>query len=68
MSITIEAITNATRVKVFLADEKKQKQVSELLEMIENQKNLVNRVAPNSAYSTVMDDLMKRIATWRTKP
>ncbi len=67
MSITLEAITNATRVKVFISNEKKQKQVSELLEMIENQKNLVNRVAPNSAYSTVMDDLMKRIVSWRTK-
>jgi hypothetical protein len=67
LSATIEAITHATRVKVFINDEKKQKQVSELLEMIENQKNLVNHVAPNSAYSAVMADLMKRIDSWRNK-
>jgi len=67
LSATIEAITHATRVKAFINDEKKQKQVSELLEMIENQKNLVNHVAPNSAYSAVMTDLMKRIDSWRNK-
>jgi hypothetical protein len=64
---TIEAITHATRVKAFINDEKKQKQLIELLEMIENQKNLVNHVAPNSAYSAVMADLMKRIDSWRNK-
>jgi hypothetical protein len=67
MSATIEAITHATRVKAFINDEKKQKQVSELLEMIENQKNLVNHVAPNSAYAAVMADLMQRIDSWRIK-
>ncbi len=68
MSATLEAIIHATRVKAFINDEKKQKQVSKLLEMIENQKNVVNHVAPNSAYSAVMADLMKRIDSWRNKP
>ncbi len=68
MSATIEAITHATRVEAFINDPTKQKQVSELLEMIEHQKDLVTRVAPNSAYSLVMADLMKRIDSWRNKP
>jgi hypothetical protein len=68
MSATVEAITHATRVEAFINDENKRKQVSELLETIEHQRNLVNRVAPNSAYSAVMSDLMKRIDSWRNKP
>ena len=61
MDATLEAIVNATRVKAFVNDEKKQKQVSKLLEMIENYNDIVNRVAPHSVYSSVMADLMKRI-------
>ena len=68
MGATVEAITHATRVKAFINDEKKQKQVSELLEMINRQRDLVNHVAPNSPYSLVMDDLMARIDSWRNKP
>jgi hypothetical protein len=68
MAATIEAITHATRVEAFINDEKKQKQVSELLEMINRQRDLVNHVAPNSQYSVVMADLMARIDSWRKKP
>lgn len=68
MSLTLEAIIHATRVKTFINDEKQQKNVSKLLEMIENSNDVVNRVAPNSAYSAVMADLTKRIESWRNKP
>jgi hypothetical protein len=68
MSLTLEAIIYATRVKAFINDEKQQKNVSKLLEMIENSNDVVNRVAPNSTYSAVMADLMKRIDSWRNKP
>jgi uncharacterized protein len=68
MGATVEVITHATRVKAFINDEKKQKQVSELLETINRQRDLVNHVAPNSPYSLVMDDLMARIDSWRNKP
>ena len=67
MDATLEAIIHATRVKAFVNDEKKQKQVSKLLEMIDNCDDVVNRVAPNSSYSLVMADLMKRIDSWRSK-
>ena len=68
MSLTLEAIIHATRVKAFVNDEKQQKNVSKLLETIDNCNDVVNRTAPNSAYSAVMADLMKRIDSWRNKP
>ena len=67
MDATLEAIIHATRVKAFLNDEGKQKKVSKLLELIDNCNDVVNRVAPNSAYSIVMADLMERIDSWRNK-
>ena len=64
MSQTIEAIIYATRVKVFINAEKPQKQISELLKAIDDCYETVNRVAPDSSYSAVMADLMKRIDSW----
>ena len=66
MSATVEAIIHATRVKAFINDEKQQKQVNILLEMIGNCNDVVNRVASNSPYSLIMPDLMKRIDSWRS--
>jgi len=67
MAATLEAIIHATRVKAFLNNEGEQKQVSKLMELIDNCNDVVNRVAPNSVYSLVMADLMKRIDSWRSK-
>jgi hypothetical protein len=67
MDATLEAIIHATRVREFLNDTGEQKQVSKLLELINNYNCVVNRVAPNSVYSLVMADLMKRIDSWRSK-
>ena len=67
MDATLEAIIHATRVKTFLNDEGKQKKVSKLLAQIDNCNDVVSRVAPNSVYSIVMADLMKRIDLWRGK-
>jgi len=67
-SATLEAIIHATRVKAFVNVEGEQKKVSKLMELIENRNDVVNRVAPNSVYSAVMADLMKRIDSWRSKP
>lgn len=61
MSATLEAILHATRVMVFAKDEAKKEQVRELSALINNCNEVVNRVAPNSVYSAVMTDLMKRI-------
>lgn len=63
--LTLEALIHATRVKVFSKDPDKQKHVNKLLVLIENSDALVKRVAPNSAYSKVMADLMKRVDSWR---
>ena len=64
MSATVEAIIHATRVKAFINNEKQQKHISKLLEMIENCNDVVNRVASNSPYSAIMADLMMRIDSW----
>jgi hypothetical protein len=52
-------------VKAFIKDDGQKKQVSNLLVLIENCKEVVNRTAPNSTYSLVMVDLLKRIDSWR---
>jgi hypothetical protein len=67
-ALTIEAIIHATRVKAFANDKKLQKSVSNLLELIKNSNEIVNRVAPNSECSLVMADLMVRIDLWGNKP
>ena len=64
---TIEAIIHATRVKALLNEEKERKRVSELLKKISRCNEVVGRVAPNSTYSLVMADLIKRIDSWRNK-
>jgi hypothetical protein len=61
---TVEAIIHATRVKALLNEEKEKKRVSKLLRKIAYCNDVVNRVAPNSSYSLVMADLMKRINSW----
>ena len=64
---TIEAIVHATRVQVFIkhADRHKREQALKLLEMIRECRDVVNRVAPDSSYSEIMEDLKQRIDSWR---
>ena len=64
---TLEAILQATRVKLFINQKTKQEDVGRLLGLIQNSNDVVSRVAPNSAYSAVMADLMKRIDGWRNQ-
>lgn len=68
MPLTLEAITHATRVKVFMKVPEKQNEVSELIKKIQNYVHIVKRVAPNSKYTTVLADLLNRIDSWRTRP
>ena len=63
--MTLEAIIHATRVKALLNYEKEQKRVAKLLEVINDCRQVVNRVASNSSYSMVMDDLTQRLEGWR---
>jgi hypothetical protein len=65
MSATLEAIIHATRIQAFAKDENQQVRVQKLQEIIGQHNDVVNRVAPDSSYSRVMADLLKRIDTWR---
>ncbi len=65
--LTLEAIVNATRVKALVGDRKEQVHVGELVGKIRDCNVLVGRVAPNSPYSAVMADLMKRVEVWSQK-
>jgi hypothetical protein len=67
MPLTLEAITHATRVKAFINLPEKQKEASELIETIQNHAYVVGRVAPNSEYTAVFEDLQCRIDSWRVK-
>jgi hypothetical protein len=63
---TIEAIIHATRIKVFLSGNNRQReQASILMENIAYCKETVNRVAPNSNYAEILTELTKMITTWR---
>ncbi len=66
MSLTLEAIIHATRVKALGNDQAERKNVH-LLEMIDDCNKVVNRVAPNSPYSLVMADLIRRVDVWRQR-
>jgi uncharacterized protein len=65
--LTLEAIIHATRVKALTNDQKEQVHVDELVGKIRDCNVSVCRVAPNSPYSAVMADLMKRVETWSQK-
>jgi hypothetical protein len=65
---TIEAIIHATRVKAYVnGDENQKAQARKLLENIAHYRDVVNRVAPNSRCSEIMEDLTKRADSWRVK-
>ena len=61
----IESIVHATRVKVLIADEHERENIQGLLKKIDECSCLVERVAPNSLYSEIMNDLNGRIGLWR---
>ena len=66
---TIEAIIHATRVQAFIrhGNSRKREQALRLLETIREYRDLVNRIAPNSSYSEIMEDLRQRIDSWRSE-
>jgi hypothetical protein len=65
-SATLEAIIHATRVKVFLAGNEKQKaQALKLQENIKACSDIVQRVAPKSRYAEIMADIAGMVNSWR---
>lgn len=65
MAATLEAVIHATRIRILAGDPKEQKHVSRLLELIKNCNDVVKHSAPNSIYSEIMSDLMKKVDLWR---
>lgn len=68
ISLTLEAIIHATRVKFFINNQNERKETDYLTDLIHVYSDVVNRVAPNSVYSLIMTDLISRIDSWRIKP
>ncbi len=68
MPLALEALIHATRVKAYINDAKEQTRVNQLLMLIQNCSDVINRVAPGSEYAEVMADLAKRIDSWRHQP
>lgn len=65
---TIEAIIHATRVRLFLSsDRQKRKKAYRLIKLVEHYNNVVNSVAPNTHYSEIMADLIRRINLWKVR-
>lgn len=63
---TIEAIIHATRIELFLKGSKQQQRHAlKLIELVDICRDVVNRTAPNSVYTEIINDLTKRIESWR---
>jgi hypothetical protein len=67
MPLTLEAITHATRVRAFIKEPQKQEELAKLLKTIQDCVTIVYRVAPDSQYSSILDDLLCRIRSWGVK-
>ena len=59
----IESVIHATRIPIFLGGEKNDEALR-LVEKVRDYRNLVERVAPNTVYSKLMDDLNGKITEW----
>ncbi|MCL2358386.1 MAG: DUF447 family protein [Nitrososphaerota archaeon] len=68
MALTLETLIHATRIEAYLKIPQKQTETAKLIEKIRDYADIVERVAPNSIYTLVLDDLQKRIALWRQEP
>jgi len=62
--VTVEAIIHATRVRELAKSRSERERLKSLLKQIQNCNDVVCHVAPDSSYSDVMEDLMKRIKDW----
>ena len=62
---TVEAIIHATRVVALSGIKTEQKHVLNLLGQIDVCNDVVSRTAPNSPYSAIIADLMKRVGGFR---
>ena len=61
---TIESIIHATRIKAFFV-EGRNKDAEELIKLVKHYRELVKRVSPDSTYSEIVDELIKKSGLWR---
>ena len=65
---TIEAIIHSTRIEAFInGNNQQKKEAYDLLELVNICEEIVNRTAPNSIYSKIMNQLIQKIDLWRNK-
>ena len=60
----IESLIHATRIESHLNAGRPDK-AEELIILVEHYRHLVDRIAPDSTYSEMMDDIWRRINLWR---
>jgi hypothetical protein len=66
--VLIESIILATRIKIYLrGNELQQKQAFDMIKKVQYYIKIVKRTAPNSEYTSIMDDLMNTIDIWKNK-
>lgn len=63
--MVIESIIHATRIQAFLS-QGRFTDLDELMRMIQHYNNIIQRIAPNSIYSTIMLNLIERVNKWRS--
>jgi hypothetical protein len=62
----IEAIIHATRIKMFLS-KGSEGEARRLMELVKHYQRLISRVAPDSEYSRIIEDIIARIDVWKEK-
>jgi hypothetical protein len=62
---TIESLIHATRIKVFIKDEKRRETVEKLMALFNECKDIIKKTAPVSTYAEIMLELEERIELWK---
>lgn len=62
----IEAIIHATRIRMFLS-QGSEGEARRLMELVEYYQRLISRVAPDSEYSRIIEDVIARIDDWKER-
>lgn len=62
----IEAIIHATRIRMFLS-QGREGEARRLMNLVEYYQRLIARVAPDSEYSRIIEDVIVRIDVWLEK-
>lgn len=63
----IEAIIHATRIQMLIAHGQ-MREAEKLIELVEHYHQVTTRVAPDSAYPRIIEDLLARTTCWREHP